>query len=72
MCALNGNFGKRREETLKYKPEVIGSRIVYVNGRMHHVEVFAPKQEEIKPEPIASRNDANAPGQKFMREQRTR
>ena len=57
---------------MKRKVKVIGRREVKIEGRTYAVAVLAPREQEIKEEPIASRNDAATSWQRFMREQHLR
>ena len=54
------------------KPRQIAEKQIELSGQKLRVRVMAPAEIPEQLQVIASRNDANAPGQKFMREQRGR
>ena len=54
------------------KPRQIAEKQIELSGQKLRVRVMAPAAIPEQVQVIASRNDANAPGQKFMREQRGR
>jgi hypothetical protein len=52
------------------RPKQIAEKHIELAGQSQRVRVIAPAAIAEPVHVIASRNDANAPGQKFMRQQR--
>jgi hypothetical protein len=54
------------------RPKQIATKYIECEGKQLTVRVIASPVTSYRPEPMPSRNDANAPGQRFMRDEKHR